>query len=155
MSQKPEEGVRFPGTGITYRWLWVAIWVLGIQCRSSARTNALNCWAISPFPTEKYYKNKNRNAVFFLFNFLNCSYLVCVSVSAHMGVHTHTYAHTCACRIVPASMYWWQSENYLCSFFHSVGAWVWTLVVRLYGKHLYPSSISFEQMVQWVKCLLN
>lgn len=28
-------------------WLWTTMWVLGTKPRSSARTNSLNCWAIS------------------------------------------------------------------------------------------------------------
>lgn len=48
--QRPEESIRFPGTGIIYRWL-KADWHVGvgIWIRSTGRaTSALDCWASSP-----------------------------------------------------------------------------------------------------------
>jgi hypothetical protein len=39
----PEEGI-----GSHYRWLWATMWLLGIELRTSGRTDsALNLWAIS------------------------------------------------------------------------------------------------------------
>jgi len=38
-------------TGSHYRWLWAAMWLLGIELRTSGRAaSALNHWAISPAP---------------------------------------------------------------------------------------------------------
>jgi hypothetical protein len=52
-----------PGKGIrSYcRWLWVTMWLLGIELRTSGRaTGALNLWAISPAPKlTLHYKKKN------------------------------------------------------------------------------------------------
>jgi hypothetical protein len=43
-SDTPEEGIRSH-----YRWLWAAMWLLGIELRISGRAaSALNLWAISP-----------------------------------------------------------------------------------------------------------
>lgn len=44
-----------PGAGVTYRWLWAAMWLLGAKPRSPARaTSVLNSGAISPAPYTIY-----------------------------------------------------------------------------------------------------
>lgn len=41
--QRSEEGTRSPGTGVIGGWLWMAMWVLGIELESSGRAaRALN-----------------------------------------------------------------------------------------------------------------
>jgi hypothetical protein len=40
----------------SYRWLWGAMWLLGIEPRFSGRAaSVLNCWAISPAPSTFFW----------------------------------------------------------------------------------------------------
>lgn len=46
---KPEEGIGY------YRWLWTAMWLLGIEVRASGRTVSVpNNWVISSVPLSNY-----------------------------------------------------------------------------------------------------
>ena len=49
----------------SYRQFWAAMWVLGIELRSSGRAaSALNCWAISPAPNCTFLTAKDEAKVF-------------------------------------------------------------------------------------------
>lgn len=95
MSQKPEEGVRFPGTGsIDGCELPHGCWEPSVG-KSSTRTNVLNCWALFPVPIEKYCRNKKRCCVL-PFNFLT-AVIYCVPVCTRTLTHTHTHVHAETC----------------------------------------------------------
>jgi hypothetical protein len=58
----PEEG-----TGSHYRCLWAAMWLLGIELRTSERiVSAFNHWAITP-PPEMFLKESMCYTLFNLF----------------------------------------------------------------------------------------
>jgi hypothetical protein len=45
-----------------YRWLWTAVWMLGIEPWSCRRaTSSLFCWAISSGPTSVFFKSPLNN----------------------------------------------------------------------------------------------
>ena len=64
----PEERIRF-----CYRWSWAIVWVRGIDPRTTgSAASALSCWAISPEPLFRIF----RNCIYFYVcsRMLQCAY---------------------------------------------------------------------------------
>lgn len=76
-SWKPEEGSRFPSTGV--KLVVSAYWVVGSEPEWSARAaSAPICWTISPWPSSMlilkgYIHNTNGNAVWSVLSFIQSS----------------------------------------------------------------------------------